>query len=482
MAGGVDVNIGADTREFDKSVRTGMQDPVKDAQQALEEYVAAAQQGGDTLERTFTDQQRATTELRGDIDQLNRTIRDSGQSSYRKAGVDADDFRRRSEEGFEEIRESARSNAIEVGASFTGGFDQAVGGLQGFVAEFLAGFGPAGVIAGVGAAALLGTITAAIDSGQQAAEAQKAAISSLAQEYIDAGSAGRRTFDSVADSIKSMATSTDGSDVIITLQQAFDRARTAGADYQRVVTAIASESPTEIARARAEVERLASAHAHVVDTSRSAARGVVIDNGRQVEANRRLVAALDEAERQAKAAGRAEQLAARAGLSDLQLKQDLIHQVETAYDDAAGAIDDYRTGEHKTLDVKAYLAAMHKRAEALEEYHDAVAKSKLSPAAIKFLEQQGEDSAAAALRGYQKASPEQQRQLEHIWTTAGTENATNYQDAIGKQLNGKTFAAPKVSRPVVPAADTSALDRQLANPRTMRVLVGYYDRKGQRLY
>jgi hypothetical protein len=98
----------------------------------------------------------ADRRAQGDIDKLNQTIREGSRGAYRDAGESARGFQRETSEGFDEIKESARSNAIEVGASFTGGFDQAAGGLQGFVAEFLAGFGPGGVIAGVGAAALIG--------------------------------------------------------------------------------------------------------------------------------------------------------------------------------------------------------------------------------------------------------------------------------------------------------------------------------------
>lgn len=480
MAGGVDVNIGADTRDFERSVKAGMQEPVEDAQKALDDYVAAGNDAGDALTKTFTDQQRQTTELKQDIDQLNRSIRDGSSTTRRSQVSDVDEFRRRSSEGFDEIKDSARSNAIEVGASFTGGFDQAVGGLQGFVAEFLAGFGPAGIIAGVGAAALLGTITSAIDAGQQAAEAQKQAVRDLAGEYIDAGTKGKRSFDSTTDAIKAMATS-DGSDVIITLQKAWDLAHQSGADYQDVVEAIASGSVSQIDQARAAVDRLDSAHASLAHTTTDYAGRIVSSNVSQIKSNVDLQEALKQAEQQAKAAGRAQELAAKAGLSDLQLKKDLIGQLESAYDDAASGVDQYIKGEHKVLDVKDYLAAMKKREESLERYHDALAKADLSPAAIKFLESQGADTAAAMLRGYEKASPAQKAKLGQIWTTAGTENATNYQDAIGAKLNGKTFAAPKIERPTVPLADTSAIEAQLAKQLHVRVVVDTYTRDGKRV-
>lgn len=480
MVSGINVGIGADTRDYDNAVRKGMIEPVVDAQKALDDYVSAGDDAGQTLTRSFDAQQRSTTALKGDIDKLNDTISTGFRGSTRNAVDDVDHLRKRSEEGFGEIKDSARSNAIEVGASFTGGFDQALGGLQGFVAEFLAGFGPAGVIAGVGAAALLGTITAAIQGGQEAAEAQQQAIADLATEYIEAGGSGKRSFDSVKTSIESMATSKP-EDVIITLQKAWNAAKTAGGDYSQVVQAIATGDPAQIGRAQRAVDELGEAHKRTT-TSALGIRASIPVNARAAAAVDELSGALGKAESQADAAAKAQKLAAEAGLSQFSLKAGVLQQLEQAYDDTAGAIDDYRKGERKSFDVDDYLKANKKREKSLEELQEAYTKTQLSPAAIKFLESQGADTAAAALRGYQKASPAQQTQLEHIWTTAGNDNATTYQDAMGKQLSSKPIGAPKIETPKVPAPDTSALDTYLRNPQRVRVMLEVYDRKGKRVY
>jgi hypothetical protein len=480
MAAGINVGIGADTREYDRAVRQGMVEPVADAQQALDDYVSAGTDAGQDLTRSFETQQRATTELKSDIDKLNGSIRDGFKGSTRSAGGDVDSFRHRSEEGFSEIKDSARSNAIEVGASFTGGFDQALGGLQGFVAEFLAGFGPAGIIAGVGAAALLGTITAAIQGGQEAAEAQQQAIADLTTEYVEAGGAGKRSFDDVKSSIESMASS-DGSDVIITLQKAWQAAKTAGGDYSQVVQAIATSDPVQIRRAQAAVDELGKAHER---TNRTALgiRAAIPVNARAAAAVDELRGALNKAEHQADSAAKAQKLAAAAGLSQFALKAGEVSQLEQAFDEAAGGVDKYLKHEGKVLDVEPYLKSMKQREKSLEHYHDNLAKADLSPAAVKFLEGQGADTAAAMLRGYERATPAQQAQLGKIWTTAGNENATTYQDAVGKKLAGTPISAPKIERPEVPLADTARLDAQLSQPRYMRVVVDYFDRKGQRVY
>lgn len=461
MADGISVSIGADTRTFDQAIRSGMVEPVQDAQSALDDYAKAGDAAGDHLARTFSDQQRSTTELKTDIKALNDSIRDGSGPAYRKAAADADHFSKKTSEGFDEVKDSARSNAIEVGASFTGGFDQALGGLQGFLAEFLAGFGPGGVIAGVGVAALLGVITNAMDAGTQSAEQQQQAVADLAAEYIDAGRSGSRSFDNVADAIQAMATSKP-EDVIITLQSAFDKAKAAGTDYEAVVRAIASGSPAEIARVREQVEELASAHlktAHATDRYGNASRGVYATNLENVSANQALVAALNDAEKEAKDAGRAQALAAKAGLSDLSLKRDLLGQLAGGYDDAAGNVGDFLNKEKTVLKVKDYIEAMEKRRAELVKYKDELAKADLSPAAKKFLEGQGAETAAAMMRGYQAASPKQRTQLEEIWATAGDTSADSYGSAIGKGLKALKPRPPEIPRPVVLAPDTSALDR-----------------------
>lgn len=484
MADGVSVNIAADTREFDRAVRSGMVEPVGDAQGALDDFTAAAGHSGDELTGTFREQQRSTDELRADIEKLNRSIGEGSRPAFRQAQQAGQDFTHRTTEGLDEVRESARSNAIEVGASFTGGFDQALGGLQGFAAEFLAGFGPGGLVAGIGLAAGIGLVTQAIEGGTTSAEAQQQAVADLAGEYIDAGRSGRRSFDSVQDAIKSMATSKP-EDVIITLQSAFEKARTAGTDYERVVRAIASGSPAEIRSVRDEVLGLESAHlrtAHAVDRYGNVSRSVIGLNNEQVGANNALVGALDAAAKQADEAGRAQRLAARAGLSDLQLKTDLLGQLQDAYDETAGGVDDYLNKEKTTLKVGPYIAAMERRRTALIKYKDELAEADLSPAAKKFIEGQGADAAAAMMAGYRHASPKQKAQLNEIWTTAGDENADNYGAALGKGLKAIKAPQVKILPSQVPPPDTSRLDAYLRTPAVKRVVIEGVTRAGVRLF
>lgn len=479
MSGGVDVNIGADTRDFERSVKSGMQDPVEDAQKALDDYATAGGDAGQTLTDTFRTQQQQTTTLARDIDELNRSIRDGSSTTKRHQVADIDEFRHTATAGFDEAKDSARQNAIETAASFDGSFNSIAGGLQGLFSEFAVGFGPAGIIAGLVLASGIGVLTQQIDGTTEAAETQKQAVADLATQWIEYGKTGAASADDVRTAIEAMATS-DGSDVVLTLQKAWELSKSAGADYQTVVESIASSNPQQLAKAQEAVEKLRKAHDDAASSARNDGSGTYSAAIKGAQGANQLADALDKAEKQAKDAARAQQLAARAGVSDLQLKQDLLGQLETAYDGVAGSSQDFiKAGK---FDASGYVKNVDKMRDALIKYRDTLAKSDLSPAAKKFLEGQGADQAAAMLRGYQSASDTTKARLNEIWSTSGKENATNYGDALGKDLSSINVKPLKIPRSVVPAPDTSAVDRWLNSAQVKQIVLEGVTRNGKRVF
>lgn len=479
MADGITFGIGADTRAFAQGVQKGLIEPLEDTDSTLKELAKTGDGTTKDLEDQFRDQQRATVDYGRDYKEMSEQIQRSSRATTRAVAADSREMTVETREGFNEIRESARSNAVALGASFTGGFDQAAGGLQGFLAEFLAGFGPGGIVAGVGLAALLGVITSKMQEGTESAEAQKQAVADLAKEYIDAGGKGRRSFESVATTIEDMATSKPG-EVIITLQDAWDKAKLAGADYADIVAAIASGSPAQIAKQQDAVERLRRVHDETATAARNDGTATYGNAIRGAKAANELAEALGTAKKQADLAAVAQQRAAETGLSDLQLKADLVEQLEGAYDDAATGADHFnkKTGE---FEVTAFLKDMKKVRHELKEYKKDLAESDLSPESKKFIESQGAEQAAAMLRGYKKATPQQQAELEEIWSTSGVKSSDSYEDALGKNLKNIKAKAPKIDTPVVPAPNSAALDRYLAQPAVKRVLVDLYTRNGVRV-
>jgi len=146
-----------------------VQDDAKDAGRAVDRDLAdKVDDAGDKasdMERKFRDA----------FDNVKRDSGTAGQS----IGDDITKGSKRAEEGLDEIKESARSNATETAASFDGSFSSISDGVQGTVAEFLQGFGPAGTIAGLAIAGGIGLLSKAM--GDQSEQAQQDA-----QEMADA--------------------------------------------------------------------------------------------------------------------------------------------------------------------------------------------------------------------------------------------------------------------------------------------------------
>jgi hypothetical protein len=92
---------------------------------------------------------------------------------FKKAGDGADDF-----------KEEAGSTAREVAASFDGSADSIAGGFQELAANAFAGFGPAGAIAGLAAAAGIGVLFAQIQADSEAAEER---VSAMYDDMLESG-------------------------------------------------------------------------------------------------------------------------------------------------------------------------------------------------------------------------------------------------------------------------------------------------------
>jgi hypothetical protein len=157
-----------------------------DAQQAM----AEAQRVDDEL--VALSRQKTTVTIDADTTQASRDV-----GTFSKSGAAiGDDFEhgaRRAAEGMDEASDSMRSNAIEVAASWDGSLSSTVGGVQGLVAEMTAGFGPAGIIAGVVAAGGLGLISSTFEKQKAAAEADADALAKSVQAmYDDMSESGKK--------------------------------------------------------------------------------------------------------------------------------------------------------------------------------------------------------------------------------------------------------------------------------------------------
>lgn len=146
-----------------------IQDGFKDASKALD--------GAGDDAKTF--EQRAARAFKAVADDAKKSGDDVGDSQ--RKGLD------KAGDGLNEFKESADSNAKEVAASFDGSAQSIADGFQGVAAEAFAGFGPAGMAAGLALAAGLGIAQAALQGNADKANELGEQVTDLAGKIREAG-------------------------------------------------------------------------------------------------------------------------------------------------------------------------------------------------------------------------------------------------------------------------------------------------------
>ena len=227
MAGkDINIPITGDAREFIRE--TGdVEDALKDVSDALDDMARDTKRGGQ-------DAERAVDKLADSFDDARKAAKDAG-----RAGEDAgDDIKRgmqRAEEGTEEFKDEANSTAREAAASFDGSAESIADMFQEVAANAFAGFGPAGAVAGLAAAAGIGLAVAGFQAADEARKESEERAAGWAQAYIDAGQEviGATT---VAAGLLAIATDPEQ------LKKAQENARNWGVDVSTAMRAISGDA------------------------------------------------------------------------------------------------------------------------------------------------------------------------------------------------------------------------------------------------
>ncbi|WP_313539844.1 hypothetical protein [Leifsonia aquatica] len=467
---GYTIAVATDSRLFEQGVRMGIIKPIEDADDALTDL--GKNRGPDQLADELKDAQRATDKLGDEARQNARQM----QSDYRKTGQVARDAadeggtgwssatRKASKESGESIREfgsEAKQNIGETFSSFRGDasdfaqiFQDTLGGL----ASGLEGI-PAIAAVAAGAAGI-GLILGAIENGQEQSEAWKQDVADLTQQFIDAGRRGPDAIDAMADKLKELATQTD--DAGVSLSKLDDLTSRSGTSFEDAAQAYAGNTDALRELVRQGKDRLEQLQREGTATDQNNAKqveayGKVID---QANAQKELNTYLEQASQKADEAAKNAERYAESGAAGMAAKAEQIRSIDQAYDDAAGAAEDYVDAESGIFDVQKYIDAMTAKAAALDAYKDnfATAALTLSPEAQAFIQSQGEESAAQFTAAYVAAAPDQQQRLNAIWTTAGKTSADSYANSIKSNLP-PTVDGPTV---VIKDVDTSRVIGQIS--------------------
>lgn len=443
MPKGLSLDIAANTRDFQRGIKDveGALDQVADS---LDDASRDGDKSAEKLERSFSDAQR----------DISRTSKTMGQdlTTHVKEGTDG------AKEGLDDFKGEASQTAKETAASFDGSAESIVGAFQEVAANALGGFGPAGAAAGLAAAAGIGLAVAGFQKTDEANQKLKEHVADLAAEFIDAGGEGRASLGYIADKLKEMATQTDDTELSLAgIRKQSDDLKVPFKDLAQTYAGGTDNLSEQIDKVDELIAATARAGAKEMENSgafSAATTSKMNDLQAQKESLERVQTATADARQE-----EADWLAA--GGPEMQAKAQLIDNINSSYDDAAGSADDFINKETGLFDTGKYIDAMKAREQALRDYQETLATSALSPEAKEFIESQGVDSASTFMAGYKSATPAQQAELNRIWSEAGKANSGSYAAALQGNMPA-TVNGPRV----VLQADSTNFDTAIRKIQT----------------
>lgn len=173
MANGVRLDLVTDTRDIKKGF-SEVEDALEDVADSLDDVAKEGEDSTEKMEKSFSELAKETKKdakaMAGDVG-----------DSYKRMDRDA-------AEATKDMSDTAKSEAESVASSFDGSAESIVDGFQSAAASMFSGFGPAGVAAGLAAAAGLGLITKEFQKQQEEAEETAAATDEMVAQMLEAGS------------------------------------------------------------------------------------------------------------------------------------------------------------------------------------------------------------------------------------------------------------------------------------------------------
>lgn len=451
---GYSVGLAVDGSAARKGIETGLIDPVENAQEALIEL--GKSKGPEQLEKDLDAAAQATKDLKKETKATAEAIADEYRRSYAQMKDAQRDANRSAEAGMEELKDESRSTAKEAAASFDGSAESIVDMFQEVSANAFAGFGPAGVIAGIAVASGIGVATQAFSDNQAASEEATQRVREYGLQIIEAGR-DSAALEYVSENLKAIVSNSDDAAKKLKDIQALTKKFPALAgDTAALAKAYAGNSDA-IEFMIKKTEELAAAQ--VTGKERSA--GITEAHKRNRDELEGVADELRRVQEETKTAQAIEEEWLASGGQEYLNRAALIDQMNSAYDDAAGAVEDYINKETGVMDTDRYIAAMNAKLSALGEYQTLLASSSLSTSAKTYLGTLGEQAAATLMQSYKNGTAAQKASLDKIWSEAGKSNSGQYVSGVKNAIPDRIDKAPKVG---VDTSDAQAeLNRFAAN-------------------
>lgn len=465
MAKPISIGIAADTRDAAQAIQKGVINPLEDvvdslddvadnsdrmadelerqfreAQKATEKYEASVKDASKTADRAADDAADSTREIGREHEKLSAKIREEAQRARRYSREEQDKTESSTKASLRELGDEAKQNASETFSSFDGSVSSFADGLQGTLGGIVSSLGPGGAIAGALGAIGIGLLVNQLELTDEAKQEFRESVGELAGAWIDAGASGSDAVQQWVDQIRDMALETDRGKA--NLQDMELAAGQVGMSYEDVVTAYLSGGDALDDLIGKTRDALQAEREYGAEITGSAGLLDGASQRRQTNLEEELRLYEDQ-KRRIDDAAKAVELYYATGVTEAQAKLAQIESVNTAYDEAAAAIDEFSVAEGGALDPTKYIENMQAREEALRSYKDDLASADLSAEARAFLEEQGVDAASRFMAGYKIATPEQQAELNRIWSEAGRQNSGEYTTALTNGLP-ESVEGPKV--------------------------------------
>ncbi|MET4053585.1 hypothetical protein ABID81_002963 [Frigoribacterium sp. PvP054] len=474
MAAGINIDIAANVRAFQKGTEN-VADSLDDVSDALDDLTRDAERSANKTGDALGDGVKDGAKDAGNAtEKLERKFSDLADAAKRTdPGKELGDSVRRgtknAEEGLGEFRDEANSTAKESAASFDGSFESVADAIQEIAANAFAGFGPAGAVAGLAAAAGIGLVIAKMDEGNESTERFKERVGELTEELISVGD-GAVGIDYIVDKLQEMATATDDAEVSLSdLKKIADES---GSSYEDLARAYAG-SGDDLAKL---IEKTKEQKQALEDSNKAEQEGLnyrdkVGGDDPRIAATQTYIDYLQNAKKAQDEAKANEQLYADANGPELAAKAELIGNINDAYDDAAGGAEDFINKESGIFDVQGFIDSMTQREQALRDYQETLATAALTPEAKAFISSQGVDSASTFMAGYKTATPAQQAELNRIWSEAGKTSSGAFSNTTQASLSNAGYNATVRLNP-----DGSNIQAYLNQTKTQNVLLRVQNR------
>jgi hypothetical protein len=367
MAKGISISVASETRAFSAGIKSGVVDPLEDVKDRLDKVGTESERTGEELEGAFRGAQQETKRLKSDFSAMALSLKSDSRTAGKEVDRNLRDGTDGAKAGIHEVGDEAASTAKETAASFDGSAESIVGAFQEVSANAFAGFGPAGLVAGLAAAAGIGLISAAIMEGQEGAVKLKEEVSALTAELINVGDGGP-SLDYMVDRLKSLATSTE--DGVTNLGDLKDAAKGSGSSFRDLAQAYAGNATDldKLVRKNEKYLTQLQIESENIDQNAKKNDGLYASVMDKIAAQQDYNKYLGEAQKIAKEAATAEENYLQSGGAAMEARAAAIETLQGGLDDAVAGYDEFKNAESGALDPAAYLAAIQARTDATANF------------------------------------------------------------------------------------------------------------------